>query len=1372
MRKLILFLLIIGKYNDETQAKPLVYAKDIVTLLEKYCVECHSDDDAEADLNFDDFRTVDDLRSDTKAWIKVEKMLISRQMPPRKSDQPSDSERDMLSGWVHDFLTVEARARAGDPGRVVLRRLNNDEYNYTVRDLTAVTSLNPTHEFPVDGAAGEGFTNSGEAQGMSPALAIKYLDAAKEVADHAVLTPKGIRFSPFTTERDRTNELMSRIQAFYRQFTEDSGGSAVNLQGIEFTTNQGGRLPVARYLAATLAEREALKSGAETLESVAKERSLNAKYLRTLWETLSSDKAGDGTLLGGLREKWNATESGDPSELVAQIDQEQKKLWKFNTIGHIDSGGSPPRWMEAVGAQDLVITRHDIKWSLPVGSDGSDVVFYLITDDANDGNKDDYVVWKNLRLEGGGRPPMKLWELAALQRLIDERRLKMLGLTTRYLDAASAVKTDSDVAKVSSSHNVDAETLKVWLDYLAIGRTSGVKVDGHLKKRVNIRDGIQGLSADTPDSLPSVVANSSDKDERIPGLAKAHTVVMHPTPTHFAAVGWQSPIEGEVGVEAYVSDAHGTCGNGAEWLLQHRVSDKTSLLWQGEYELGGSAEMTPKKVSVRKGEVLSLVIGPRDNNHSCDLTAVQLVISETNGAERVWDLAKEVSPNLQAGNPREDSYGNSKVWHFFQGEMAKVDRGGASIVTVPKGSVLEEWLIEKEPEKRKELARQVQALATGAPPEDSDLPDSLLQRQLRADSDLPDSLLQRQLRALRMPVDLPDLLKKLKPDDQFGRHPLGDAVDMADLVVKAPKVIKFRVPAELAKGRELVGTVELDPKHGYDGTVKVQVLSSEPVTSNGPILVREGSPARNRIEGPIKRFCDLFPPALCYARIVPVDEVVTLTLFHREDDHLRRLMLNDRQATELDRLWDELFYVAREPLKYQVAFEQIREFATQDRPDLVKTWAPHVESINRRADTFRKRLIDTEPAHVKAVLDFANRAWRRPLTVSEKDRLRDLYLQLRDAEISHKESISLTIARVLTSPAFLYRRESSGPDKDPVRVNAYELGTRLSYFLWSSCPDHELLEAAKDGSLISDEELFNQTRRMLQDPKTNRLAEQFACQWFHVRDFNRNDDKNENIFPQFKTLRSSMYGETLKFFEDMFRNNGSVLDIILADHTFVNGPLAEHYGIKEIRGEEWKRVDGTHVKGRGGVLGMATILAVNSGASRTSPILRGNWIYETLLGERLPRPPANVPDLPERIPENLTARQLIEKHSSAKECSKCHERIDPYGFALEQFDAIGRIRKNQRDTSVTLFDGTRVNGIKGLREYLVNQRLDDFLEQFCRKLLGYALGREVQLSDMLLIEEMKDQLRDNEYRFNVVVEAVISSDQFRKIRGQLVKNDD
>ena len=485
---------------------------------------------------------------------------------------------------------------------------------------------------------------------------------------------------------------------------------------------------------------------------------------------------------------------------------------------------------------------------------------------------------------------------------------------------------------------------------------------------------------------------------------------------------------------------------------------------------------------------------------------------------------------------------------------------------------------------------------------------------------------------------MPDLSQKLNPGDQSGHHPMGDIIDKNDLAVRAPEVIEFRVPAQLAKDRELVGMVELDPKHGHEGTVQVRVLSSKSITPNGPILVREGSAARERIDGPVRRFCDLFPPALCYARIVPVDEVVTLTLFHREDDHLRRLMLDDQQADELDQLWDELFYVAREPLKYQVAFEQIREFATQDRPDLVKAWAPHVESINRRADTFRKRLIDTEPLHVKAVLDFANRSWRRPLTVHEKDGLRDLYRQLRGSQISHEKSIRLMIARVLTSPAFLYRREGSGPDKDPVRVNAYELAARLSYFLWSSCPDHELLESAKDGSLVKDTELMRQARRMLQDPRSGRMAEQFACQWLHISDFDKNNDKNEKIFPEFSQLRGPMYKESLMFFEDMFRNDGSILDMISADHSFLNESLAANYGIKAAQNsepeilwrdkdnevtrtadpEEWRRVEGISSKGRGGVLGMGAFLAVNSGASRTSPILRGNWIYETLLGEKLP----------------------------------------------------------------------------------------------------------------------------------------------------------
>ena len=907
--------------------------------------------------------------------------------------------------------------------------------------------------------------------------------------------------------------------------------------------------------------------------------------------------------------------------------------------------------------------------------------------------------------------------------------------------------------------------MKIWLNYLAIGRASAVKVEGHLNKRVNIRDGINGFAADSPDSLPSIIANSSDKDERIPGLAKANSVVMHPTPSHFSAVGWQSPIEGEVKVEAHVIDAHSTCGNGIEWLLQHRVSDKTSVLWQGEYGPGGSAKMHPKKISVKKGEVLSLVVGPRDNNHSCDLTSVQLVVTETNGTKHVWDLVKEVSPNLQAGNPHDDSYGNSKVWHFFRGEMTKVDRVGKSIVTVPKGSVLEAFLAEKDPEKRKSLALQVQALATG---------------ELLKDSDSPDFLLQRQLHSFRIPINLPNLLKDLKAGDQFGYHPLGHTTDVSNLIVKAPDIIEFRIPAQLAKGRELVGTVELDSEVGLEGSVKVDVGSSKSGASDTPILVREGSSTHERVESQFRSFVDLFPAALCYAKIVPVDEVVTLTLFHREDDHLRRLMLNDNQAAELDQLWDELSYVAQEPLKYQVAFEQIREFATQDRPDLVKRWAPHVDSINRRADDFRDLMTNTEPIHVNAIIDFAHRCWRRPLTVSEVQNLRNLYGRLRNDGIIHEQSIRLMIASVLTSPSFLYRREISGPDKDPVNLSAYEMATRLSYFLWSSGPDKELLAAANNGSLNQISVLHDQTRRMLKDPKIIRMAEQFACQWFHINDFDKNDDKNEKLFPQFEKLRGSMYKESLLFFEDMFRNNGSILDFIKADYVFLDRPLAEHYGedifnlwdAHKIKGNGWKRIEGARLHGRGGILGMSTVLSVNSGASRTSPILRGNWIYETLLGQKLPKPPLNVPVLPEAIPENLTARQLIEKHSSSKECAKCHERIDPYGFALEQFDAIGRKRESPMDTSTVLYDGTKIDGIKGLQHYIVSQRLDDFLEQFCRKILGYSLGREVQLSDIPLIEQMKNNLKKSDYRFHELVQQVVSSDQFRKIRGRLFEIED
>ncbi|MCA9054899.1 MAG: DUF1592 domain-containing protein, partial [Planctomycetaceae bacterium] len=453
------------------------------------------------------------------------------------------------------------------------------------------------------------------------------------------------------------------------------------------------------------------------------------------------------------------------------------------------------------------------------------------------------------------------------------------------------------------------------------------------------------------------------------------------------------------------------------------------------------------------------------------------------------------------------------------------------------------------------------------------------------------------------------------------------------------------------------------------------------------------------------------------------------------------------------------------PLKLVVAFEQISEFATQDRPDLVTAFSPLKGPIDRRAEEFRQRLVDTEPAQLQGVLAFASRAWRRPLAKNEQQDFRGFYERLRAAELPHEEAIQLTLARVLTSPAFLFKLEQPPAGHEAAAVSDLELATRLSYFLWSSLPDDELRQVAEQGRLQDDAVLLDQTRRLLQAPRTRRLAVEFACQWLHLRGFDRNDDKNEQLYPEFAGLRDDMYEETVRFFEDMIQSDRSMLDLLEADHTFLNHDLAGHYGIAGIDGEEWRRVDGMRARGRGGVLGMAAFLASQSGASRTSPILRGNWVYETMLGERLPRPPPNVPQLPEAVPTGLTARELIEQHSGVEACAKCHRKIDPFGFALEQFDAIGRTRTTVVDTRTTLENGTSITGLDGLRTYLATERQQAVLRQFCRKLLGYALGREVLLSDEPLLVEMESRLQADGYRFSTAVAAIVASPQFRNIRG-------
>ncbi len=1421
--------------EPELNALEKSYAGDVRPLVLKYCQACHSAKQAEAEINLAAFATLADVRKHPQVWMKVREMLESGQMPPEEAKQPSDPERTLLKKWVRDYLTVEARARAGDPGRVVLRRLSNAEYTYTLRDLTRVAGLDPAREFPVDGAAGEGFTNTGNALVMSPALITKYLDAAKEVASHAVLLPDGFRFSPTTTRRDWTNETLAQIRDFYREFTDPAGGTQVNLQGIISETNTGGRLPLEKYIAATIAEREPLTSGKTTIAKVADQHGLNAKYLGTLWTSLNGSQPS--LILDGVRARWRTAKPADAAALVAYITAWQNELWKFGTVGHIGKVGGPKGWMEPVTP---MIARQEVRFKIPTAADADELTLALVVTDAGDGNEHDFVIWEKPRLVAPGRPDLLLRDVRDVTRDLAARRARVFARAAAYLtaaDEAAAAQGKADLAGLSQKHGVELEILRAWLDYLGIGGGGPLKVEGHFTNKIGKASGYDFVNGWGKDETPLLVANSSDQHVRIPGNMKPHSVAVHPSPTLRAAVGWCSPVTATMRVEAKVTHAHPECGNGVTWSLELRRGATRQRLATGTAQ--GSAEVKAgpiENLSVQEGDLVSLLIGPRDGNHSCDLTAVDLKLTAAGDGGRTWNLADDVSGDVHAGNPHADRLGNADVWHFY----TEPDKGGDSFAPViPGGSLLSKWQAAKGGEEKQKLAAEVQKLLASGPPKEKENPDAILYRQL-ASFGGPLFGGTSAGREGGQPASAPALdgTPDFGPDPAlFGKHPDGRPIDPTSICIRAPAVIEMRLPADRVAGCEFVAIGYLDPQTGAEGSVQLQVLPHKPGRDSGlllsdtkttvaggqwtadnrrtsfgtPILVSEKSAARKRIDAAFAEFRDLFPAALCYTKIVPIDEVVTLTLYYREDHHLARLMLDEAQTARLDRLWEELHYISQDSLTLVDALAQLIEYATQDADP--KVFEPLRQPFHDRAAAFRQLLIDSEPKHLAALLDFAAEAFRRPLSPAETAELRGLYGRLREQEIPHEESLRLTLARVLVSPEFLYRIEKPGPGANSGPVTDWELASRLSYFLWSSPPDEELRAVAAAGTLRDAKTLLGQTRRMLGDPRTRRLATEFACQWLHIHDFDHLDEKSERHFPTFAGLRGAMYEESIQFFTHMFQENGSVLDILDADYTYVNDELAEMYGFpagqafqpdaatkqapesdasRQVRKPDlqrasqpggnsdktasspaWRRVNGVKQFGRGGILAQATTLAKQSGASRTSPILRGNWISEVLLGERLPRPPKDVPRLPEdeTATEGLTVRQLVEKHSSDPKCAVCHQRIDAFGFSLEGYDAIGRRRDKDLadrpiETRVKAMDGAEFDGLDGLRKYLLTVRREAFLRQFCRKLLGYSLGRAVQLSDEPLLAEMQARLKADHYQIVAAVATIVRSKQFREIRGR------
>jgi hypothetical protein len=998
------------------------YEQEIRPLLKSYCLGCHSTEKKKGELDLERFGKFADLRRDPATWQQVRAFVVDGEMPPEGKRQPSSEERQRLLAWIDNYLVAEANASAGDPGPVVLRRLSNAEYTYTLRDLTGLGDLDPAREFPTDGAAGEGFTNAGEALVMSPALVSKYLEAGKKVASHAVLLPDGIRFFPGATRPDWSSDLLSQIQGFYDVYTsgEVSQGALARWRDANASRRAGyedGRVDLTPMLAALLRRRSDVQGRSLALRDLAGEEQVNGKYFERIAEWLRSTEP-QSALANRIREHWQSGTATDAPALAEEIRGWQETLWQFNTVGHL----------------------------------------------------------------GLIRP----WQVPA--------------------------------SPVAATHSFK----------VPLGKPQGGVVTVHFAARPVAREG-QGV------------------------------------------VEWSRP-------------------------RLERAEQPTRLL------------------------------------------------RNVRGATMVFSGASEEIPAREAAESH---------------------------------------------------------------------------------------------------------------------------------VLRVPSVVAVRLPAEQVAEYDLVVDARL-VDFSHDVAVQLYVTVNEPPLEGlypaprRKILAREEGHAAQELEAAFRDFRDVFPASMCYARIVPVDEVVTVVVYHREDDQLARLMLGDTEEAQLDKLWKELHYVSRDAFQLVASLEHELEYATQDADP--KRFHPLQEPIDQLAASLRRELRETEPAHVDVVLEFAGRAYRRPLKDTEKHGLRALYHSLRAQELPHEDSIRLTLARVLASPTFLYRAEMAPPGESAAPVSDFELATRLSYFLWSSAPDAELWAEAAAGRLRETGVLLGQARRMLKDDRTRRLATEFACQWLNIYAFDEFDEKSEAYFPEFASLRGPMHEEAIRFFTDLFQEDRSILSMLDADHTFVNGRLATHYGIAGVAGEEWRRVEGLEADSRGGILGFAATLARQSGASRTSPILRGNWVFESLLGEHLPRPPPNVPQLPATAPDGLTERQLIERHSSDPACAKCHARIDPYGFALEGFDAIGRYRETDTaglaiETRAKLPDGQEVDGLAGLRGYLLGTRRRAFVRQFCRKLLGYGLGRAVQLSDEPLLARMARELAEKEWRFHVAVEAIVRSRQFREIRG-------
>ena len=428
----------------------------------------------------------------------------------------------------------------------------------------------------------------------------------------------------------------------------------------------------------------------------------------------------------------------------------------------------------------------------------------------------------------------------------------------------------------------------------------------------------------------------------------------------------------------------------------------------------------------------------------------------------------------------------------------------------------------------------------------------------------------------------------------------------------------------------------------------------------------------------------------------------------------------------------------------------------------------------QRILTCRPATAGEERACAEEILStLARRAYRRPATAADLDTLLEFYEEGRAAG-DFDAGIEMALRRLLVSPEFLFRIERDPEGAAPnaaYRISDPELASRLSFFLWSSIPDDELIAAAAAATLRDPGVLERQVRRMLADPRAEALVTNFAAQWLYLRNLPA-VSPDFIVFPDFdETLRRALREETELFFDSIIREDRSVLDLLTADYTFLNERLAKHYGVPNVYGSHFRRIDLPPGSPRGGLLGQGSILAVTSYATRTSPVVRGKWILENLLGTPPPPPPANVPPLSDEGSDAvLSMRERMVEHRRNPVCASCHAIMDPIGLSLENFDAIGRYRNRTAgfeplDVEGSFPDGTTFDGAGGLRETLLD-RSDQFVRTLASKLLTYSLGRAVEHHDMPAVREIERDAAGDGYRFSSLILGIVKSAPFQMRQTQ------